>query len=39
VINNKILSSFDLMINNKKEEKKERKEKEKRKKLVFLAKA
>jgi hypothetical protein len=33
------LSSFDLMINDKREEKKGRKEKEKRKKLVFLAKA
>jgi hypothetical protein len=39
VINNKVLSSFNLMINNKREEKKERKKGEKRKKLVFLAKA
>jgi hypothetical protein len=39
VINNKALSSFDLIINDKREEKKGRKKGEKRKKLVFLAKA
>jgi hypothetical protein len=39
VIDGKALFSFDLMINNKREEKKGRKEKEKREKLVFLAKA
>jgi hypothetical protein len=39
VINSKVLFSFDLIINNKREEKKGRKKGEKRKKLVFLAKA
>jgi hypothetical protein len=39
MINGEVLSSFDLIINDKREEKKGRKKGEKRKKLVFLAKA
>jgi hypothetical protein len=38
VINSEALSSFNLIINDKREEKKGRKKGEKRKKLVFLTK-